>query len=80
VLKGGIAVWEKILVFILEEHRGKFVGVLLGLIASILFITYGFWRTIFIIACIIMGYIIGKKLDEDKKFSDWFKYNRFKDE
>jgi len=70
--------WEKILVFILEEHRGKAIGILLGLIASILFISYGFWKTLFIILCITIGYFIGKRLDENKSFDNWL-HHLFKD-
>jgi uncharacterized membrane protein len=65
--------WEKILVYVVEEHRGKAIGILLGLVASILFITYGFWRAIFIIFCIVLGYFIGKRLDENKSFDSWIK-------
>lgn len=70
--------WEKIFIFILEEHRGKTIGIILGLLASILFISYGFWRTLFIIFCITLGYFIGKRLDENKSFDQWLK-KMFKD-
>lgn len=65
--------WEKILAYILQEHRGKTIGIVLGLIASIIFITYGFWRSLFVIFCIIVGYLIGKKIDENKSFDNWLK-------
>lgn len=78
VVKGGAIMWEKIFIFILEEHRGKTIGIILGLLASILFISYGFWRTLFIIFCIALGYFIGKRLDENKNFDQWLK-QMFKD-
>lgn len=65
--------WEKILAYILQEHRGKTIGIVLGLIASIIFITYGFWRSLFVIFCIIVGYLVGKKIDENKSFDNWLK-------
>ncbi|MGI6469033.1 MAG: DUF2273 domain-containing protein [Syntrophomonadaceae bacterium] len=54
-----------------QEHRGKTVGVILGLVASILFVTLGFWRTIFIIICLSIGYYIGKRVDEHHSFNNW---------
>jgi uncharacterized membrane protein len=69
---------EKWVQFLLVEHRGKTIGVLLGLLASILFVTFGFWRTVFIIICIGVGYFIGKQLDENKNFDSWIK-QMFKD-
>ncbi len=69
--------FEKLLQYIFTEHRGKAIGVILGLVASILFITYGFWRTIFIIVCIALGYFIGKKLDDHTDIEAWIK-NLFK--
>jgi uncharacterized membrane protein len=71
-------VWENILRIIFEQHRGKAIGIVLGLIASVLFISYGFWRTIFIIVCISLGFFIGKEIDEKKNFDQWLK-RMFKD-
>lgn len=65
--------WEKLFLIIMEEHRGKAIGIILGLLASILVITYGFWRTLFIIFCIAAGYLIGKKLDENQSFDNWLR-------
>lgn len=70
--------WEKLLLSILQEHRGKAIGVFLGLVAGILVISYGFWKALFIMICIFLGYFIGKKLDEDKSFDNWLR-RMFKD-
>jgi uncharacterized membrane protein len=70
--------WENLFRIIFEQHRGKAIGIVLGLVASILFISYGFWRTIFIIVCIALGFFIGKEIDEKKNFDQWLKY-MFKD-
>jgi uncharacterized membrane protein len=69
---------EKLLLLILEEHRGKALGILLGLIASILFISYGFWRSLFVIFCIVLGFFIGKRIDENHSFDNWLR-QMFKD-
>ncbi|NLX01466.1 MAG: DUF2273 domain-containing protein [Syntrophomonadaceae bacterium] len=65
--------WENLFRIIFEQHRGKAIGIVLGLLASILFISYGFWRTIFIIVCIALGFFIGKEIDENKNFDQWLK-------
>ncbi|MDD2373148.1 MAG: DUF2273 domain-containing protein [Syntrophomonadaceae bacterium] len=70
--------WENLFRIIFEQHRGKAIGIVLGLLASILFISYGFWRTIFIIVCIALGFFIGKEIDEKKNFEQWLKH-MFKD-
>jgi uncharacterized membrane protein len=64
---------EKIVLYVITEHRGKTIGILLGLIASILFISYGFWRTVFIVFCIYTGFLIGKKLDDNADLEIWMK-------
>jgi uncharacterized membrane protein len=65
--------FEKMIVYLMTDHRGKVIGVLLGLLASILFISYGFWRTMFIMFCIFAGYFIGKKIDDNTNVEAWIK-------
>lgn len=61
--------WDKLIEMIITEHRGKVIGIVLGLLAAIMIITYGFWKSLFIIFCIVVGYVIGKRIDEHKNFS-----------
>ncbi|MDD3853978.1 MAG: DUF2273 domain-containing protein [Syntrophomonadaceae bacterium] len=63
--------WDRVMYLLLVENRGKTVGILLGLLAAILFVSYGFFKTLFIIICIATGYFIGKQLDENKDFENW---------
>lgn len=63
--------WEKVITYILEHHRGKVIGVILGLVAGFLVVAYGFWKSLFIIICILTGYLVGKKIDENGGFDDW---------
>ena len=65
--------WDKMLSYILENHRGKAAGLLMGLIAGILVINYGFWKTLFIVFCVAGGYAVGKAIDENTDVEDWFK-------
>lgn len=62
---------DNLFTWLWQEHRGKTAGVILGLAASVLFVTLGFWRTIFIVICLALGYLIGKRVDEHHSFDDW---------
>jgi len=57
-------VWREKLIEILTYHRGKIIGVILGFILSLMVLFIGFLKTLFIVFCIWLGYIIGKKYDE----------------
>jgi len=65
--------FEKIFLYVMEEHRGKALGITLGLLASVLFVTLGFWKAVFVIFCILVGYTFGKKLDDNGDFDRWLK-------
>ena len=54
----------------IAKHRGKIIGVLLGLLASILILKYGLLKTFFIALCVGVGYHIGKKIDERLNFKE----------
>jgi len=58
---------------LLEEfikNKGKVLGVLLGLIFGWFTIQYGFLKTLFIFFAVSVGYIIGKRVDEQVGFRD----------
>ncbi len=65
--------FEKYFIYIVNEHRGKAIGVSLGLLASVLFISFGFWQTLFIVLCIFIGYQVGKKIDQQVDMEAWVK-------
>lgn len=56
---------EWLLNFIIK-NRGKIIGLIIGLLFSILTITIGFLKTVFIVICTVLGYYIGKKIDNDE--------------
>jgi len=62
--------WEQLLTEILSNHRGKFFGVLIGLLFALLVILIGFLQTIFIACCVFIGYIIGKRIDESENLRE----------
>lgn len=45
-------------------NTGKVVGVVLGLLIAFFLLTFGFLKTLFIAAFLILGYILGKWHDE----------------
>ena len=59
---------EKILTDLVTHHWGKTLGILLGLLFGILVIFIGLLETVFITICIFIGYLVGKRLDENDIF------------
>lgn len=51
---------------ILTYHRGKVLGITLGLIFGWFAISYGFFKAVFVTICIFLGFMIGKRVDESK--------------
>lgn len=49
----------------------RWLGALIGLIVSLLFIFLGFWKVIFVLLCVCFGYIVGQRLDGDLSFSEF---------
>ncbi len=47
-----------------QNHSGKLVGVLIGLVIGIFIITAGFFQTLVILFCAVAGYVVGKRIDE----------------
>lgn len=60
---------DKFIASLLTEHRGTCIGVLVGLLISILFITVGFWQTLLVLVFIAVGYVAGRSLD-DPEFAE----------
>lgn len=60
--------WEKIFQDLIDQHRGKFIGITVGLVVAVLILAFGFWRSLFVIFCIVVGYFIGKRIDDNKSF------------
>ncbi len=75
LIRGGIKMNEnnlneEIYAF-LVRHKGKVIGAILGFIFGIIFLTVGFFKTILILLCIIIGILIGSRWDVEgnvKKF------------
>lgn len=52
---------------------GKTLGIVLGFILAVLLIFFGILKTLFILAFIILGFIIGKWFDEGVNVKKFFK-------
>lgn len=64
---------------LIKNNKGKTAGIVIGFFFGILTVTIGFWKTFFITVCILIGYYIGKRLDDDErlqKMLDKFINNR----
>lgn len=61
---------RKLLEEIWQYHSGKITGVIIGFIIGVLIITFGFFETLFVLLCVIAGYIVGKRIDEKEDIMD----------
>lgn len=48
-------------------HAKKVYGALLGLLIGVLFLVIGFWKTLFIVACMALGYFLIGVQDKGEK-------------
>lgn len=55
---------------LLEEHPGKALGLIIGLVVGIIFLIVGFWKTVVFIAFVSIGLYIGKKFDSREDIKD----------
>lgn len=49
-----------------QYHNGKILGVLIGLFVGLMIIAIGFFQALFVLFCMVVGYIIGKRIDEQE--------------
>ena len=53
-----------------HKHRGKLVGTILGIIIGISILLFGFFKTLFIMICGLIGLFVGKRVDEKDNLMD----------
>ncbi|EGO63627.1 hypothetical protein ALO_11949 [Acetonema longum DSM 6540] len=53
-----------------KYHSGKLVGGLLGFLLGMFILWLGFFQTLFLLFCVIVGYVIGKRIDEKEDIAD----------
>lgn len=54
-----------------NNHPGKLIGITLGFLFGLFFVTLGFWRTLVLVLFITVGYILGKIQDDHHSLSLW---------
>ncbi|MDI9513228.1 MAG: DUF2273 domain-containing protein [Caldicoprobacterales bacterium] len=59
---------KEIVVSCFTKHKGKTVGILCGLLFGIIVLLIGFFRSLFLLACIGIGYWIGNLHDKQESF------------
>ena len=47
-----------------RDHSGKIMGVSIGFILGILILAIGFLQALFVMFCMVVGYVIGKWIDD----------------
>lgn len=62
--------WGRVLSELWEYHRGKTVGVVVGLIFGLMVVFFGFFQAVFISLCMLAGYFVGRRIDENIGFHD----------
>ncbi|MCI2099398.1 MAG: DUF2273 domain-containing protein [Acidaminococcus sp.] len=62
--------WQELLKKLFETSRWRIICALIGLFVGILFIILGFFRAVFLLFCIGLGFYIGYKMDEGEDLAD----------
>ena len=52
--------WKQFLINFFNDKTKAKIGAIIGLVISIFVLTIGFFKTLFIVICIFLGYYIGK--------------------
>lgn len=74
--------WPKIreritrfLAWAIDNHPGKLIGTSIGLVLGLLMVTLGFWRTLVLVLFTILGFVLGKRQDDNQLITTWLERN-----
>lgn len=59
---------DELLTHLIEKivrHRGKVAGAAIGLVAGLMIVLFGVIKSLFILLCVGVGYLIGSRFDGD---------------
>ena len=62
--------WLDFLRKLVESSRWRSIGAAVGLVVGILFLLLGFFRAVFLLFCIGLGFYIGYKMDAGEDLVD----------
>ena len=75
-------IWSKIgekitkfLVWAINDHPGKLIGTFTGLVLGLVIVALGFWRTVVLALFAILGFVLGKRQDDNKFITTWLERN-----
>lgn len=57
--------WERFLRDVWPNHYGKITGSVVGFLFGVAIMIFGFFWAILISALVVVGYLVGKKIDEE---------------
>jgi len=60
------------LISFIKNHKGKAVGILLGLLFGALVLHIGFWYSIFLSVCSVLGLYFGSMHDRGERLAAFF--------
>jgi uncharacterized membrane protein len=58
---------ERVLREFFAHHRGKFWGSVLGFVVSVMVMKLGLMWTLFICLAVVVGYVVGKHVDDEQE-------------
>jgi uncharacterized membrane protein len=54
----------------IARFKGRILGSLVGFITGLLWVFFGFWRALAFILCVMIGFYLGKKIDQQGSLRD----------
>jgi len=48
-----------------ERHRGKIIGAVAGLVFGLMVVYLGLLLSLFVLVCVLAGYVVGRRFDEE---------------
>lgn len=62
--------FERVFGGLWNYHRGKTIGILIGFLFGLMVVVLGFFEAVFIFLCMMLGFFIGKKVDNNIDFGE----------